>query len=500
MPRPAVRLLTVGACISLLALIAPGASAASDPGTDAAAPLVWHDCGDGFECSTLEVPVDYSAPDGEQVAIAVTRKPATDPGARRRSLVFNYGGPGDPGTETLRLAAETIPEAIRREFDLVTFDPRGTGGSRPIDCVDDATFERLWNEDGTPNGEADLARFYDGSATSVDLVATCVANQGDWLAHVGTRNVARDLDRLRAALGERRLTFVGYSYGTVLGAVYAQDFPEHVRALVLDSAVNLTESASDRQLGNAAGFEGALDAFLADCAADSGCAFQSDGDPRAALTHLRDRFEAGLTVRAPGGRTVGASKFYTGLLAALYSRSAWPVLGQALHDAARKNDGKYLQLLNDAYTGRRDDGTFNNFQEAIGFIVCADVPEPRVSFAEYQATYARLTAQFPFFGAILAGSPIGCDPRIPTAASTETLGNVRATKAPPVLVLGTTHDPATPYVGAVDLRDRLGGARVLTIDDTQHGGYGQGNQCVDDYVDDYLLRRRLPQRGARCDR
>jgi pimeloyl-ACP methyl ester carboxylesterase len=193
------------------------------------------------------------------------------------------------------------------------------------------------------------------------------------------------------------------------------------------------------------------------------------------------------------------SEFYTGLIAALYSRSAWPILARALHDASRASDGKYLQLLNDAYTGRRADGSFNNFQEAIGFIVCADKPEPRVSFAEYQATYARLTTEFPFFGAILAGSPIGCDPRIPIPAATETLEDVRATKAPPVLVLGTTHDPATPYVGARDLRDRLRGSRILTIDDTQHGGYGQGNPCVDDYVDRYLLERVLPPRGARCD-
>ena len=500
MPRPAVQLLALGACASILAFVAPGASGASNLTIDAAAPLVWHDCGDGFECATLEVPVDYSVPDGEQVAIAVTRKPATAPGPRRRSLIFNYGGPGDPGTETLRLAAESVPEEIRQEFDLVTFDPRGTGDSRPIDCVDDATFERLWSEDGTPDGPADLPRFYDGTAFSVDVVEMCVAKQGDWLAHVGTRNVARDLDRLRAALGERRLTFVGYSYGTVLGAVYAQEFPERVRALVLDSAVNLTESDSDRRVGNVAGFERALDAFLADCATDSTCAFQSDGDPRAALTRLRDRFEGGFTVRAPGGRTVGASEFYTGLLAALYSRSAWPVLGQALHDAALENDGKYLQALNDAFTGRRDDGTFNNFQEAIGVITCADRPEPRVSFAEYQAAYARLTTEFPFFGAILAGFPIGCDPRLPTPEPGETLGDVRATTAPPILVLGTTHDPATPYVGALDLRDRLRGARVLTIDDTQHGGYAQGNRCVDDYVDDYLLHRRLSPRGARCSR
>ncbi len=262
-------------------------SATTPPSTTAAtatSPLAWHDCGGGFECSSLEVPVDYSASTAEQVAISVIRKPATNPGPRRRSLVLNFGGPGDPGTETLRRAYEALPDSIRAAFDIVSFDPRGTGTSRPLDCVDDATFERLWSEDGTPASDADLPAYYEGRATSVDFVASCIAAQGDWLRHVGTRNVARDLDRLRAALGDRRLNFVGYSYGTVLGAVYAQEFPERVRALVLDSAVDLSETGTVRQVGNAQGFEHALDTYLADCAADPTCDFHSDGDPRAALT------------------------------------------------------------------------------------------------------------------------------------------------------------------------------------------------------------------------
>lgn len=503
MPRTGTRLLAAALIGSLLTLAStPPASTSTSPVTKAPAPtLRWYDCHGGFECATLAVPVDYAEPNSEQVEIAVIRRPATDPGdGPRRSLVLNYGGPGDPGTETLRLAAETVPDAVRARFDLVSFDPRGTGSSRPIDCVDDATFERAWSEDVTASNQTELRHNYDGDTASVDLVAECVARQGSWLTHVGTRNVARDLDRLRVALGETRLTYLGYSYGTVLGAVYAQEFPARVRALVLDSAVNLSEDAATQQLGNATGFERALDAFLADCADNSDCPFHEHGDPRAALMELRDRFESGWTIRTADGRSVGVTEFYAGLLAALYSRASWTILADALDRAANDRDGTYLRLLNDAFAGRRDDGTYNNVQEAIGFIVCADQPEPRASFEAFQATYDALTARFPFFGPVIASSPTGCDPRIPPPAPADTLGDVRTSDAPSVLIIGTTGDPATPYEGAQDLQRRLRGARVLTVEDTQHGGYAQGNPCVDDYVDDYLLRRRLPPRGARCSR
>src|SRR5581483_1150954 len=234
---------------------------ASATGAAAAAPaapggtLHWKSCGGGYQCSKLAVPVDYRSPSGATVDIAVARRPARDPEHRTGSLVINYGGPGDPGTQSLELAGTAIPAAVRDRFDLVSFDPRGTGRSKPIDCIDDATADRLFAEDPTPDTPADLARFYAGTNSSVDLVKACVDRFGTWLAEVGTRNVARDMERLRIALGDDELTYLGYSYGTVLGAVYAQIYPHRVRAMVLDSAVDLSSTPEQEELGNAAGFE-----------------------------------------------------------------------------------------------------------------------------------------------------------------------------------------------------------------------------------------------------
>ena len=464
-----------------------------------AAPLAWHPCGNRFECATLEVPVDYSMPHGDQVGIAVIRRHATNPRTRIGSLVINYGGPGDPGTESLRVAYQTLPSEVRERFDLVSFDPRGTGSSRPVDCVDDATFERASSEDVTPDSEQELAKYYDGSAFSVDLIGACIARNGSWLARVGTRNVARDLDRLRAALGDRLLTYLGYSYGTVIGAVYAQEFPDRIRALVLDSAINLSTTLQQRQRGNAQGFEDALDSFLTDCAADTKCRFYSGGDPRAALLHLRDEFEGGLTLSSSDGRTVGVTEFYVGLLAALYTREAWPSLAESLREAAEDGNGDGLRGFTDALLGRRADGSYDNLQEAIGIISCDDEPSKRVSFSEFSLTFADFVRRYPVFGRPFAASPLGCDPRLPRPTVSEQLGDVRSRDAPPVLVLGVTHDPATPYDGSVELHRRLRGSRLLTLDSTEHTAYARGIPCVDRAVDRYLLERELPPRRTRCE-
>jgi pimeloyl-ACP methyl ester carboxylesterase len=463
-----------------------------------ASPLEWERCGGGFQCATLTVPVDDADPGAGDVPIAVTRRPADDPDSRVGSLVVNYGGPGDAGTETIRFAADSMPPEIRRRFDIVSFDPRGTGRSRPVDCVDDETFERAWSEDPTPNGLDELPDFYDGTSSGVDLVAECISNHGDWLARVGTRNVARDLDRLREALGDPKLNFLGYSYGTVIGAVYAQEFPQRIRSMVLDSAVDLSASMARQQLDNAAGFEAALDEFLADCAPRKSCAFRSDGDPMQALEELRGRFESGSKIAGNDDREVGVSEFYTALLTALYSPSDWSFLADALHRAAVDDDGSGLQILSDIYAGRRDDGTYTNLQEVIGVVVCDDQPEPVPSFDEFRASYAELTRDYPFFGAVLGGSPLGCDPRLPAPHADEVLGDVQAPGAPPVLVIGTTKDPATPYAGAQDLQDRIAGSRLVTVDGTRHGSYATGNTCVDGIVDRYLIALRVPKTDPRC--
>jgi pimeloyl-ACP methyl ester carboxylesterase len=490
--RPAVAL---GAVVVVLALLAP-TTVAGAQGTGGS--LTWHGCGSGFQCATLSVPDDWSQPGGPQVALAVSRHPASDPRHRLGTLVVNFGGPGDPGAETLRMGGlDGFPAVIRDRFDIVSFDPRGTGQSRPIACVDDATYDAFLAQDPTPDTPPEFLSFYAGTNGPVDLVAACLARQGQWLGQVGTRNTARDLEALRAALGAPKLTFLGFSYGTVLGSVYAQQYPDRVGSMVLDGAVNLSSTASSELEANAVGFEQALDAFLADCAAHPSCAYHRDGNPRAALAALQQRFESGYQVPVGDGRRAGATIFYLALAAALYDRANWPFLAHALDDAEHGR-GELLARFADSITGRGPDGHYDHLQEALNAIRCDDRRDALASFDDYRAQYDRYSQQFPIFGAFLAASPIGCDPRLPAPPASEQLGDVRATGAAPILIVGTTGDPATPYAGAVDLQQRLAGSRLLTLVSTEHSGYGKGIACVDTTVDAYLIRHALPPVGRRC--
>jgi len=484
----------LGSTVAALGPAAGPAAAAGGPrGT-----LRWQRCGGGLECTRLDVPVDPRVPDGEPVSLSLIRAPARDRSRRIGSLVVNYGGPGDAGTQTLPHALADIPAEIRDRFDVVSFDPRGTGGSRALDCIDDAASDTLASDDPTPDDPAELLRSYTGESSSVDVVGACVARFGSWLAAVGTRNVARDLDRIRIALGEERLDFLGYSYGTVLGAVYAQEFPDHVRTMVLDGAVDLSATPAEEQAATAAGFEHALDRFLTWCAATRSCPLRAGGDPRTALGHLRDQFEQGLTVPVRDGRRAGVASFYVAMLASLYDREqGWPALAAALQ-GADDGDGTGLQALADAFLGRDANGHHDVLQEAIGPIRCADRPTPVPPFTEYRAAFDDAVRRYPFLGPLLGSIQTGCDPRLPAPDPADVLGDVTAAPDAPVLVIGTTEDPATPYSGAIDLQRRITGSRLLTFASTEHSAYGRGVACIDDAVDRYLITRKLPPVGRRC--
>ncbi len=487
-------------------------AAATTP-ADAAAPaaptgtstIAWQSCGHGFECGSISVPVDYAAPDGAQTRIAVSRQRALDPEHRLGSLVFNFGGPGDPGAETLRSFAADVPQQIQDRYDLVSFDPRGTGGSRPIDCVSDKVADQLYAADPTPTTVAELRAFYDGTEGNVDFIEGCIAKNGSWLARVGSRNVARDLDRLRAALGSSTLNYLGYSYGTVIGSVYAQQFPDRVSRMVLDGPVDLSADEQGDLNDATASFEHALGAFLRHCAGADSCPFRSGGHPRAALRTLRDRFEHGLTLPTYGSdgrqtaRRAGVAAFYTGVISGLYDEQfGWPNLADALNFATR-GDGTLLQLLADSYNGRRANGTYDSLAESSGIILCADQPDPLETFDQFVAEYHQASKDYPFLGAYATDVPIGCDPRLPKPTESEVLGDVRVSGVAPVLVVGTTGDPATPYVGAKDLVQRIEGARLLTFVSTEHTAYTK-NACINSAVDGYLLTGRLPRIGTRCKR
>jgi len=465
--------------------------------------LRWRQCHDELECATLTVPVDYAAPDGEQVELAVSRRPATDPSRRRGSLVMNFGGPGDAGSTTLGGFADFIPTEIQDRYDLVSFDPRGVGESDPVVCIDGPTTDALAAEDPTPDSDDDLPGFYAQHSDVVDFVAECVEKHGAWLGQLGSRNVARDLDRLRAALGDDELTYLGYSYGTVIGAVYAQMFPDRVGRMVLDAPVDLSADALTELRGNARGFETALEAFLADCARRTRCPFHSSGDTTAAFRNLQSRLEGGErlpTTTASGRRSTrkaGVAAFYTAVISALYDKQyGWPELAEALEDA-KAGDGTLLLELADSYNGRRDDGTYDNIDQVIGAILCDDRFDPSTSYEDFVAEYRRQVSEFPLLGNYTGSTKLGCDPRLPRPPAEEQLGDVRVAGTKPILVVGTTRDPATPYEGALDLVSRIAGSRLLTFDSTEHTAYTK-SACVDRAVDAYLLRGTLPAAGKVC--
>jgi hypothetical protein len=274
--------------------------------------------------------------------------------------------------------------------------------------------------------------------------------------------------------------------------------------MVLDSPVDLSADALEELRGNSQGFEQALDDFLADCAENRKCSFHSGGDPRAALVALQQRFEQGLALPTtdqatgkPSARTAGVAAFYTALISALYDRHyGWPELADALNDA-RKGDGSYLLALADLYDGRRNDGSYDNIDEVIGVILCDDREDAVPSFEQYQAEYDHEVAEFPLLGKLVGSTLLGCDPRLPRPPVTEQLGDVRATGTAPILVVGTTRDPATPFTGAQDLVTRLAGSRLLTFESTEHTAYTK-NACIDRAVDEYLLRATLPAEGTVC--
>lgn len=481
----------------------PAAAASSTTSSPAkTGALAWMRCHKTFQCATLTVPVDYRQPTGEQVGIALIRSPALGANPNHRALVVNFGGPGDAGTETLPYFVDAVPREIRDGFDIVSFDPRGIGASRAIRCVSSADADKLAAEDPTADTPAHLRSFYDGTESPIDLAQGCIDRNGNWLAAVGTRNVARDLDRIRDALGTDALDFLGFSYGTVIAAVYAQMYPARVGHFVLDSPVNLSVTPEQELVDDANGFEHALDSFLADCAARVKCSFHEHGDPATALRQLQQKFEQGLTLpgdtSAGDKRQVGVGTFYTALISALYDKQyGWPELADALHDASARKRGALLQVLADSYNGRQPDGTYDNISEVIGIILCDDRFDAVPTFDGFVALHNQLTAADPFLGGFASSFPLGCDPRLPRPPATEQVGDVRVTNAAPVLVIGTTDDPATPYSGAQDTSARLAGSRLLTFVSTEHTSYTK-SACIDAAVDAYLLRGRLPPVGTRC--
>jgi pimeloyl-ACP methyl ester carboxylesterase len=462
--------------------------------------LTWSDCGDGLQCATLTVPVDWSKPHGDTMGLALARLPAAAPEQRIGSLVVNYGGPGESGVDYLRRSYGRLPQTVRDRFDVVTFDPRGTGASRPIDCVDDAFLDQSVNLVAVPTTTADLDALH---AYNAQFAAGCVQRMGTYAGQVGTRNVARDLEAIRTALGDAKLDYLGYSYGTVLGATYAQMFPASVGRLVLDGPPDYWISARDYAYRQAKGFMDALGAFL-DWCQQTGCSLAASGAPRDVLNQLiakvaQQPLPATYTidgVTRDGQLT--PSLLETGVLSLLYDRSrGWPLLSDALSQAVETGTAPSLLAYADQYLGRATDGHWDPLVEANQVITCVDRPTKKApTEAAELAAVNTFQAQLPPWGGSFATtSCVG----MPKPAKGDKLGDVQVRDAAPILVIGTTGDPATPYAGAQALIARIRGSDLLTFDSVEHTAFGRGiSTCIDDAVVAYLVDGTTPPPGTHC--
>jgi pimeloyl-ACP methyl ester carboxylesterase len=489
-PTPASSSTSVPTAPAVEATLAPRDAA---PNVDAVvvAPVAWEDCGAGFECGSLVVPQDYAHPDGATVTLSLIRLPASDTSARIGSLVTNPGGPGASGVDFVRRAAKSFfTRDVRARFDIVGFDPRGVGDSDPaVDCTDD--LDALVDEDPSPDTDAEVQ---ESATIAQDFARGCAQRSGDMLAHVSTADVARDLDVMRRALGDERLTYAGFSYGTLIGALYADAYPSRIRAMMLDGAVDPSLPPKDDVRAQIIGFEQALDSFLADCSSDGDCAFHSDGDAGGAFDALMANIEAS-PLPADDGRDIGPALAWLGVAASLYDRnSGWPALAHALSEA-RDGDGTLLARFADVLSGRRSDGTYDNELEQRIAVNCVDFPH--LTADETRELLADLAMSAPRFGAnsgLASADPCDYWPTPPE----RTPARVRAAGAPPILVVGTTGDPATPYQQAVSLAGQLESGALFTYQGEGHTAYAKGVDCVNAAVDAYLIDVQAPAPGAGC--
>ncbi|MFE9001306.1 alpha/beta hydrolase [Streptomyces sp. NPDC007875] len=510
-PHSSRPLRTLGAALASAALLSSGCSA------DASAPpaasmskkavpaalrpyyeqsLSWRPCGGAdFECAMLKAPLDYARPGtGQDLRLAVSRKKATGPGRSLGSLLVNPGGPGGSAVGYLQsFAAVGYPTRVRARYDMVAMDPRGVADSEPVTCLSNKQMDTFTQTDQTPDGRGETDRLV---AAYKKFAHGCAARSGRILRHVSTVEAARDMDVLRAALGDRKLHYVGASYGTFLGATYADLYPHRVGRLVLDGALDPTLSSRRINRDQTAGFETAFTAFAEDCVRRTGCPLGTGS-----VAAARDRLSAFFTrldshpVPTGESRALGEPLATMGVISAMYDETAWPQLRTALRSAMRGHGGGLLNLA-DLYYERDTDGSYANLMYANPAVNCLDLPPAFRTPAEVKKSLPAFEKASPVFGGALAWAALNCAywPVRPTG----TPHALHAKGAAPIVVVGTTRDPATPYPWARALAAQLSSATLLTYDGDGHTAYGRGSSCIDNAINTYLLTGRPPAPHTRC--
>lgn len=467
--------------------VLPQSSHASPTALPSPGKIAWTDCGSGFQCGTLKVPLDYQNPTARTISIALIRKQASSPSQRIGSLLTNPGGPGASGIEFLRNEASSM-KTLNAYFDLVSFDPRGIGESAPVRCLDGPQEDQYLAIDSVLDDPQEKQATIDADKA---YVAACDRRNHDELQFIDTWDVARDMDMIRAALGDQKLTYLGFSYGTYLGQIYASLFPSHVRALSLDAVLDPSIPANTALLGQVVGFQANLQAWLDFCHTSSTCKYGRSGDPNTKLMNLMARLDT--TPMRVGSRQLTRSLAVTGVLVTLYDQSSWPFLDDAL-TAADAGDGRQLLFLADFYNMRNQDGTYKNDLDAMSATYCMDHPVPK-DISAYNALTASFTKASPLFGPWVQYGNLVCAywPVKPIGKDAPIL----VTGTPPILLVGSTNDPATPYAEAQAVQQQIQGSVLLTRQGNGHTSY-DSSQCAHTAEDDYLIRLTLPKAGTVC--
>jgi pimeloyl-ACP methyl ester carboxylesterase len=443
-----------------------------------------------FGCAQIEVPLNYADPGGSKITLQLIKVHYRDDRDPIGSLLTNPGGPGASGLIDAANLAFAVDDKLIEHFDLVGFDPRGVALSTPIVCLTDAQKDTLAGQD------PDLltaAGFRAAKKSAAQVARSCTAKYGTDLAHFNTVETAHDMDQIRQAVGDDRMNYLGFSYGTELGAAYAHLFPDRIRAFVLDGAVDPLTSDIDSATSQIKAFEAAFDQFATWCRSHSPCS--TLGDPRQAAYGLVATAKRTPIASSRPGETRKATAGYvlTAVLQAMYSQPEWTTLAQAIIDG-RRGDSRTLFQLADEYNERSGDGTYTNIEDANTAISCNDA-EPGPSDSTVRKVARSWTWRFPLFGAWFASGLFTCQEWQPRRTPPPKPTAPTPTK---VLVVGNLHDPATPYRGALDLAKTMGNAEVLTWNGEGHTSYLQGSPCVDDHVNGYLITTKLPPAGTTC--
>lgn len=455
-------------------------------------PIEWKPCANGatttnISCGFIEVPFDYDNPDLGSFVLFVKRRAAADTASRIGSLLVNPGGPGFGGSSLANDAEYYFSTTLLQYFDIIAWDPRGTGESSPaVDCVDQ--YDQYFGLDSPPDTPGEKQALIDAGLA---FDKKCEEGSGSILPYISTRASATDMNTIREALGEDKISYFGFSYGSELGATWATLFPATVRAAVLDGAVDPNSTALEEGISQATGFEHQLNAFLANCAKTPSCAFYNNGAPSVALDNLLLAIDSQPLVVSADRTPVTQGVMFTAIAQAMYSDSLWPQLDSALA-AAQKGDGSGLLTLYDNYYQRKPDGTYGNELEAFVAISCLDDPGAS-SIAAIDASVKRFTDVAPRLGANFAYGYVCTNWPVPQAPKVKVTG----IGAGPIVVVGTTGDPATPLEATRKMAKALEQGIFLIVDAQQHTGYG-ANPCIVNAVDAYLINLTVPKSETLC--